>query len=69
MGVNESFIAYIKRLNKGEVSDYKVGYGVTNTFMRLKIFYSNASIHVYQGNPGTIVEISFSIANKQELNV
>ncbi|NQX59951.1 histidine kinase [Paenibacillus qinlingensis] len=69
MGVNEGFISYIKGLNKGEVSDYKVGYGVTNTFMRLKIFYSNASIHVYQRNPGTTVEISFSIENKQELNV
>ncbi|SDC27190.1 Sensor histidine kinase YesM [Paenibacillus sp. UNCCL117] len=68
MGVKDSFIEYIKSLNRGEISDYKVGYGVTNTFMRLKLFYSNASIHVYHGNPGTIVEISFSVENKLELN-
>jgi two-component system sensor histidine kinase YesM len=69
MGVKESFIQYMESLNKGEAAEYKVGYGVTNTFMRLKLLYSNASIHVYQGNPGTIVEISFSVENKQKLYI
>ncbi len=61
MGVKESFIEYIERLNQGEASDNRVGYGVTNTFMRLRLFYSSASIRVYPGNPGTVVEIQFSV--------
>ncbi|WP_310831982.1 sensor histidine kinase [Paenibacillus pedocola] len=67
MGVKESFIKYMECLNKGEETDAKLGYGVTNTFMRLRLLYSNASIHVYPGNPGTVVEISFDVVNKQEL--
>ncbi|SFB03275.1 Histidine kinase [Cohnella sp. OV330] len=61
MGVKESFIEYIERLNRGEVPDNRVGYGVTNTFMRLRLFYRSASIHVYPGNPGTVVELQFSV--------
>ncbi|MFD0673036.1 sensor histidine kinase [Cohnella sp. GCM10027633] len=61
MGVKESFIDYIEKLNRGEAPDNRVGYGVTNTFMRLRLFYGNASIQVCAGNPGTVVEIQFSV--------
>ncbi|CAI6051443.1 sensor histidine kinase [Cohnella sp. JJ-181] len=67
MGVKDSFVEYIERLNQGEVPDNRVGYGVTNTFMRLKLFYSNASIHIYPGNPGTVVEIRFSVDSNRQL--
>lgn len=69
MGVKESFIEYMESLNKGETPDDRLGYGITNTFMRLRLLYSDASIHVYRGNPGTIVKITFSIVNKQELAI
>ncbi|CAM4498587.1 two-component system sensor histidine kinase YesM [Paenibacillus endophyticus] len=61
MGVKDSFIAYIDRMNKGVFSDDRMGYGVTNTFMRLKLLHSNARIQVRHGHPGTAVEITYSI--------
>ncbi|MBB3113136.1 two-component system sensor histidine kinase YesM [Paenibacillus phyllosphaerae] len=63
MGAKESFGSYMESLNNGETSAIKVGYGVTNTFMRLKLYYRNARIHVRQGHPGTIVELSFSVGD------
>ncbi|MFC0215005.1 sensor histidine kinase [Paenibacillus chartarius] len=66
MGIKEEVIAYIESLNKGETSAYKVGYGVTNTFARLKLFDRNAGIRVYRGNPGTIVELSVSAEQHRE---
>ncbi|WP_438449245.1 sensor histidine kinase [Gorillibacterium sp. sgz5001074] len=61
MGVKEEFIRYMEALNRGETSDYKVGYGVTNTFMRLKLFDRNARMQVSRGNPGTRVEFTYSV--------
>ncbi|TYP78965.1 sensor histidine kinase [Paenibacillus methanolicus] len=65
MGVKDEFIAYIDSLNKGETSAYRVGYGVTNTFARLKLFDRHAEIRVRRGDPGTIVELSFSVERQQ----
>lgn len=68
MGAKESFIAYIDHLNRGEIPDNRMGYGVTNTFMRLKLLYSNARIQVRRSHPGTVVEISYSVKDKPALD-
>ncbi|MFC4101326.1 sensor histidine kinase [Paenibacillus xanthanilyticus] len=65
MGVKDEFIAYIERLNNGEASAERVGYGVTNTFTRLKLIDRHAEIRVERGNPGTIVQLSFSVEQRQ----
>lgn len=68
MGVNSSFIEYIGNLNKGELPARTMGYGVTNTFMRLRLLYGDAGIRVYPASPGTVVEISFSVSDRPRLD-